>query len=132
MGVGGKREELIYFNEEVIWTLISSLSSIQLQLHNRITIGNCCSNFHLVIKDLLSVGCGIASLSSSSSSSLFDDTNHELNIDHNTNRIGYDTFTCLQDHINPKYHICCSWDQSDRCRHRRNPNMTTTILSSMT
>lgn len=73
--------------------MLSSISSMQLQLHARYTLGNCCSNFHLLLKDLISIGCG----------------SHPFN-----------EFQCLQDHSNPAYRICCSWDRSAECNARRN------------
>jgi hypothetical protein len=72
--------------------MLSSISSLQLQLHARYTLGNCCSNFHLMLKDLISVGCGSNP---------------------------FHTFHCLQDHTNPAYRICCSWDKSAECLARR-------------
>jgi hypothetical protein len=72
--------------------MLSSMSSMQLQLHARFTLGNCCSNFHLLLKDLISVGCG----------------SHP-----------FQSFQCLQDHPNPAYRICCSWDKSVECTARR-------------
>lgn len=72
--------------------MLSSISSLQLQLHTQFTIGNCCSNFHLLLKDLIGVGCG----------------SHLLH-----------TFQCLQDHSNPAFRICCSWDKSAECIARR-------------
>ena len=72
--------------------LLSALSSLQLQLSTRITLGNCCSNFHLLLKDLLEEGCGMP--------------NHK--------------FQCLQQHANPNYRLCCSWDKTPECLARRN------------
>ena len=61
----------------------TTLIAIKLQMHARRTVGNCCSNFYLVIFDLLNSNCG-------------------LNEDRQ----------CLQEHSNPKYRICCLWDKS--------------------
>lgn len=41
--------------------MLSAISSLKAQLATRVTVGNCCSNFHLLIADLLSEGCGAAS-----------------------------------------------------------------------
>ncbi|CAJ1966890.1 unnamed protein product [Cylindrotheca closterium] len=38
--------------------MLSSISSLQLQLRARYTVGNCCSNFHLLLFDFLEEGCG--------------------------------------------------------------------------
>jgi hypothetical protein len=84
--------------------MLSTLSSLQLQLHaSRLTIGNCCSNFHLVLKDLLNIGCGGVQYSH----------------DNIPKHAGQHTFQCLQNHPNPKYRICCSWDKSIDCQKRR-------------
>lgn len=72
---------------------LSAMASLKLQLFSGVTLGNCCSNFHLLLKDLLSAGCG-ASFSN--------------------------TFQCLQDHENPEFRACCSWDKSIECQSRRN------------
>jgi len=41
--------------------MVSAMSSLQLQLMSRVTIGNCCSNFHQMINNFLAEGCGAAS-----------------------------------------------------------------------
>ena len=77
--------------------MISTLSSLQLQLYaTHLTVGNCCSNFHLILKDLLHIGCGVAPAR---------DHHHQ--------------FQCLQNHPNPQYRICCSWDKSVTCQNKR-------------
>jgi hypothetical protein len=73
--------------------MLSALSSLKAQLATSITVGNCCSNFHLLLSDLLSEGCGARK-----------DSN----------------FQCLQDHDDPEFRICCGWDKSTECRARRN------------
>lgn len=72
--------------------MLSAISSLKFQLSTSITIGNCCSNFHLLLKDLLQEGCGSVM------------TNH---------------FHCLQNHPNSHYRLCCSWDKSEECKQRR-------------
>lgn len=72
--------------------ILSAMSSLKLQLLPRLTLGNCCSSFHLMLKDILSEGCG---------------AHH----DH--------VFQCLQGHANPKFRTCCSWDKSPGCIARR-------------
>jgi hypothetical protein len=62
--------------------LLSAVSSLQHQLAAQVTIGNCCSNFHVLLADLLAAGCGAAA-------------NH--------------TFHCLQEHEDPHYRVCCGW-----------------------
>jgi hypothetical protein len=71
--------------------MLSAISSLKLQLMTRVTVGNCCSNFHLLLKDLLDAGCGAS----------FDNT-----------------FQCLQDHENPDFRVCCAWDKSPECQAR--------------
>jgi hypothetical protein len=61
----------------------TTLIAIKLQMHARRTVGNCCSNFYLVIFDLLNSNCGLS-----------------------------EARQCLQEHVNPKYRICCIWDKS--------------------
>jgi hypothetical protein len=82
--------------QNVSWTadaaLLSAMSSLQLQMMTRVTVGNCCSNFHLLLADLLSEGCGASP---------------------------QNTFQCLQDHDDPNVRPCCSWDKSEMCQDRR-------------
>jgi len=73
--------------------MLSALSSFQVQLYTRVTVGNCCSNFHLLLGDLLVEGCGAS---------------HEHYLQ------------CLQDHEDPEFRMCCAWDKSEECQARRN------------
>ena len=41
--------------------MLSSMSSLKAQLLPRLSIGNCCSNFHTLLSDFLVEGCGAAS-----------------------------------------------------------------------
>lgn len=77
-------------------SMISALTSLQLQMMTRLTVGNCCSNFHLLLSDFLSEGCGMATDS---------------------------RFVCLQDHPDPEFRICCQWDKSEECDMRRKENV---------
>lgn len=72
--------------------ILSAMSSLKLQLLPKFTLGNCCSSFHLMLKDILSEGCGA----------------HHDNV-----------FQCLQTHGNPQFRTCCSWDKSPECVARR-------------
>jgi hypothetical protein len=72
--------------------MVSAMASLRLQLMTRVTLGNCCSNFHLLLKDLLFEGCGSCK---------------------------QNTFQCLQDHGNAKFRVCCTWDKSSECLARR-------------
>jgi hypothetical protein len=62
--------------------MLSAISSLKAQLLPRITIGNCCSNFHTLLNDFLSEGCGAAS---------------------------DNTFLCLQENEDPILRVCCGW-----------------------
>jgi len=73
--------------------MLSAISSLRLQLATRVTTGNCCSNFHLLLSDFLRSGCGA----------------------NNDN-----TFQCLQDNADPNLRPCCSWDKSMVCLSRKN------------
>lgn len=73
--------------------MMSSISSLQLQLQTRYTFGNCCSNFHLLLFDFLEEGCGPAK-------------------DHQSE--------CLQDSQYPEYRLCCLWSKNDECIQKKN------------
>jgi hypothetical protein len=60
--------------------MLSALSSLKTQLMARYTVGNCCSNFHNLLFDLLRGGCGIA---------------HDGQAE------------CLQKNENPEFRLCC-------------------------
>ncbi|GKY98325.1 hypothetical protein MPSEU_000790100 [Mayamaea pseudoterrestris] len=62
--------------------LLSAVTSLQLQLQARVTLGNCCSNFHTMLADLLAAGCGAAS---------------------------QNDFHCFQELEDPNLRICCGW-----------------------
>lgn len=78
--------------DETDEVILSAMSSLKVQLLPKLTLGNCCSSFHLMLKDILSEGCG-------------------AHPDH--------VFQCLQAHENPRYRTCCSWDKSPECIARR-------------
>jgi hypothetical protein len=62
--------------------LLSAMSSLKLQLLARVTVGNCCSNFHVLLADFLAGGCGSANINA---------------------------FHCLQEHDDPNFRVCCGW-----------------------
>lgn len=62
--------------------MLSAVSSFQLQLMARTSVGNCCSHFHHLLNDFLIEGCGAA---------------HE------------NQFMCLQESSDPLLHVCCAW-----------------------
>ena len=68
--------------------MLSAISSLKLQLYAKFTVGNCCSNFHLLLFDFLKDGCGAA----------WDQTSE-----------------CLQDNEDPEYRLCCQWSKSEEC-----------------
>ena len=69
--------------------MLSSMSSLKLQLLPRVSIGNCCSNFHAMLHDFVSEGCGAAS---------------------------DNTFMCLQDYDDPLFRVCCGWQLECKAR----------------
>ena len=71
--------------------MLSMISSLQLQLLTRYTIGNCCSNFHRLLFEMLDGGCGAA---------------YQISLE------------CLQENENPEFRICCVWDNSPECQKR--------------
>lgn len=62
--------------------LLSAVSSIKFQLLPRLTLANCCSNFHVLLGDLLAGGCGAAESNS---------------------------FHCMQENEDPALRVCCGW-----------------------
>jgi hypothetical protein len=68
--------------------MLSSIVSMKLQLQSKFAVGNCCSNFHLMIFDLVREGCGAVKDSQA---------------------------MCLQEHPDPEFHICCGWTRSEEC-----------------
>jgi len=63
-------------------SLLSAVTSLKFQLLPRLSIGNCCSNFHVLLADLLASGCGAAP---------------------------QNTFHCMQENEDPTLKICCGW-----------------------
>jgi hypothetical protein len=70
--------------------MLSAMSTLQFQLLPKVTAANCCSNFHVLLADLLAAGCGAAS-------------EHALH--------------CLQEHFDPHYQVCCGW--FPRCKEKK-------------
>lgn len=62
--------------------MLSAVSSFQLQLLARTSVGNCCSHFHHLLNDFLMEGCGAAHANQ---------------------------FMCLQESDDPLLHVCCAW-----------------------
>jgi hypothetical protein len=77
--------------------MLSAMSSIRHQLLARVTVGNCCSNFHVLLADLLASGCGAARRN---------------------------TFHCLQEHPDPRYRVCCGWFRNCKEDKRREIALT--------
>lgn len=71
--------------------MLSMVSSLQLQLLTKYTIGNCCSNFHRLLFELLDGGCGAA---------------YQISLE------------CLQENEDPDLRLCCVWDNSPECQKR--------------
>lgn len=70
--------------------MLSAVSSLKAQLLPRISIGNCCSNFHAMLNDFLSEDCGAASSNE---------------------------FLCLQEYEDPRLKVCCGWHHE--CKRRK-------------
>jgi hypothetical protein len=68
--------------------MLSAISSLKAQLMAKFTVGNCCSNFHLLLFDFLQDGCGAA-----------------------TENVGQ----CLQENEDPEFRVCCMWSKSAEC-----------------
>jgi hypothetical protein len=73
--------------------MLSSISTLKVQLHARYTVGNCCSNFHLLLFDFLKGGCGASK-------------NQKAE--------------CLQDSELPEFRLCCEWSKSEECLAKSN------------
>jgi hypothetical protein len=76
------------FSEPKEEILLSALASLKMQMNADLSVGNCCSNHHLLLFDYLQEGCGAA-----------------------PDNIGQ----CMQDHDNPKFRLCCGWTKTDEC-----------------
>ena len=72
--------------------MLSSLSSFRAQLTHRVVLGNCCSNWHKLMGMVLQAGCG---------------------------RHWDAEFTCLQQHPDPQFRLCCGWTNTQFCQDRR-------------
>eukprot|EP00548_Thalassiothrix_antarctica_P000152 CAMPEP_0194143908 /NCGR_PEP_ID=MMETSP0152-20130528/13007_1 /TAXON_ID=1049557 /ORGANISM="Thalassiothrix antarctica, Strain L6-D1" /LENGTH=173 /DNA_ID=CAMNT_0038843517 /DNA_START=335 /DNA_END=852 /DNA_ORIENTATION=- len=68
--------------------MLSMISSLKLQLMAKYTIGNCCSNFHLLLFHFLQSGCGAAQ-----------------------DNVGQ----CLQENEDAEFRLCCAWGKSEEC-----------------
>jgi hypothetical protein len=73
--------------------MMSAISSLKTQLMARFTVGNCCSNFHLLLFDFLRDGCGAA-----------------------RDNVGQ----CLQENEDPEFRVCCMWSKTDECIAKKN------------
>jgi hypothetical protein len=63
-------------------SMLSAVTSLKFQLLPRVSLGNCCSNFHVLLNDFLVEGLGAASENS---------------------------FKCFQEFTDPRLKICCGW-----------------------
>jgi hypothetical protein len=81
--------------------MLSSMSSLKAQLLPRLSIGNCCSNFHALLNDFLLEGCGAASENS---------------------------FLCLNEIPDPLLRICCGWHK--RCKAEKEAYRQSLILAN--
>jgi hypothetical protein len=72
--------------------LLSTIASLKMQMHAKLTVGNCCSNHHLLLFDFLQEGCG---------------------------EYSENTGKCMQDNEDPKFRLCCGWSKSEACLAKR-------------
>jgi hypothetical protein len=77
-----------HFKDRADSIMLSSIVSMKLQLQSKFAVGNCCSNFHLMLFDLIHEGCGAVPDSQP---------------------------MCLQEHPDPQFHLCCRWTKSEEC-----------------
>jgi hypothetical protein len=71
-------------------SMLSAVTSLKFQLLPRVTLGNCCSNFHVLLNDFLVEGLGAARENS---------------------------FKCFQEFDDPRLKICCGWHK--KCKKDR-------------
>ena len=71
-------------------SMLSAVTSLKFQLLPRVSLGNCCSNFHVLLNDFLVEGLGAASENS---------------------------FKCFQEFEDPRLKICCGWHKE--CKKAR-------------
>jgi hypothetical protein len=86
-------------NNTMDQNMIEALSSIQVQLLAKYTIGNCCSNFHHLLFDFLNAGCGKVPVL--------------------THGGGGGGAECLQANENPEFQLCCNIKTQTRCVRER-------------
>lgn len=72
--------------------MLSTMTSLNMQLMAAYTVGNCCSNFHKLMLEFLSRGCGAAPRNK---------------------------FECLQENKNPEFRLCCQWSSNQECKDKR-------------
>ena len=90
--------------------LLSALTSLKMQFYAKYTIGNCCSNYHLLLFDFLKDGCGAATASTSTTTTT-GNGRHGGDDQH--------VATCMQDHDDERFRICCGWTKTEKCLAKR-------------
>jgi hypothetical protein len=83
--------------------MIAALSSLQIQLLAKYTIGNCCSNFHQLLFDFLKAGCGKVSAATTTTTTIISGQGAE----------------CLQSNENPELRLCCGRIELPHCKEIR-------------
>jgi hypothetical protein len=83
-GSGAPRD----YKDQADSVMLMTIVALKMQLHGRVVYGNCCSNFHLMLFDMLREGCGA----------------HKSPI-----------LSCLQEHPDRRFNICCGWTRTDEC-----------------
>jgi len=82
--------------------MLSAVSSLKAQLMAKFTVGNCCSNFHLLLFHFLQSGCGAA-----------------------RDNVGQ----CLQENEDAEFRLCCMWSKSDECQAKAEAKRNSTIVN---
>jgi hypothetical protein len=94
-----------YLNFTSDQNMIAALSSLQIQLLAKYTIGNCCSNFHQLLFDFLKAGCGKVQTSNNATMT--------------TSGGGGQGAECLQSNENPELRLCCGRTELPHCKKIR-------------
>jgi hypothetical protein len=88
--------------------LLSTFTSLKMQFYAKYTIGNCCSNHHLLLFDFLKEGCGAAATSTATTGRGRDGDGGDQHVT-----------TCMQDHDDERFRICCGWTKTEKCLAKR-------------
>ena len=101
------------YKERADDVMISSLVALQLQFLATTSVGNCCSNFYLMLLDLLRNGCGLHdhTFSIKPVTTMMTTTKNVSNLP----LVPAPTLQCLQETADAQFHVCCGWIRTDEC-----------------